>query len=274
MNARDEYARFAEDARLTRLRRIKDNTVRPMKEERCKLDRPLDVPVFDFGESLLLGGDALRGAAGAMIDGTLRLPFPDCTFMYEFPADHFASLQRHGTIWIVALQQTTDEIVGDLYFRHPGRMDHYGINTAQFAVTRHDIQIADAGDCRMDEFQQEAVRKSARHRALATISHAWQLAQPRGGKAVLEPGTVFSDKVDARRVRAGLGALQPVRRIVLTDMGQPITPDAALAGRGKGIPRAPHFTRGHFRTLQTGRKVWVRDYQTGEAAPAPWYEIA
>jgi len=84
-------------------------------------------------------------------------------------------LQGHGTI--VRLHQTEDEIGGDLFYRHPGAIDHYGVNTAQLIVMREDVEIADVIGCKMHESNRKP--SSGRRKAVMAAGRFFRYRLPK-----------------------------------------------------------------------------------------------
>jgi hypothetical protein len=106
---------------------------------------------------------------------------------------------------------------------------------------------------------------STHARALSLLAHTRYGLLPR--RPATEPASRPPDP-------KGVANLPPLSRVRTIHLHPPEErDDAGDQGRGKGVPKSPHWTRGYYR--KTGR--WVAAYATGNLRgkdlPPPWYNV-
>ena len=265
-----EFALFAEDARIGRLQMYGQR-----RPKTCRFDRDTAVPVFHVeGEiAVLIAPEDVAYGLEMAAAGKLHLPYSECVFMYYVPPDFIGSLnnKQYSTVWIVWAQESQEGITGTLFYRHPQKMRAYGLNNAQFTIREADIQIANDPAATWDREQMDILEMSTHARALSLLAHTALMALPHAGTATVEPANKATTDANVRRARINLPPLSRVRTIHLHPPEERV--DAGHQGRGKGVPKSPHWTRGYYR--KTGR--WVAAYATGNLRgkdlPPPWYNV-
>ena len=180
-----EFALFAEDARIGRLR-----TYGQRRPKTCRFHRDTAVPVFHVeGEiAVLIAPEDVAYGLEMAAAGKLHLPYSECVFMhYVLPTSSGHSVQAYGTVWIVWAQELQDGITGTLFYRHPQKMRAYGLNSAQFTIREADIEIANDPAATWDREQMDILEMSTHARALSLLAHTALMALPHAGTATVEP---------------------------------------------------------------------------------------
>ena len=146
--------------------------------------------MFNFAEGgNILNPDVLAQALLTLEQGRIRLPYPECIFMYWTPGVHIGNAIRSVSAGSSRLSRPTrGQIIGNLFYHHPARMAHWGVNTSQFScLPDGTIEIATDPTARLDPQHLAIIERSAQDRARAVVCHAMRLAEPSAGTITMEP---------------------------------------------------------------------------------------
>jgi hypothetical protein len=112
---------------------------------------------------------------------------------------------------------------------------------------------------------------SAQNRIIILQLDLHRLVKSGTGRTVAGIGGEIARKANARRHRDGLPELPSVRVITF----DPMPPLKSASGKTGGTPKRAHFRRGTWRTLPSGREVWVKPMAIHGGTPdrPPWYEV-
>jgi hypothetical protein len=243
-----------------------------------------DVPVFYWGEMLAVrDGDEMCNALDAIRAGALKLPYPRVAFLYHVSSDNPAlhagpkhlQCHRERVYAVVGEEEDDGSITCFSFMWHYRKMDHWTKQAWQAGVTcgsGSQIELSyDPGIVAPADFF-EVYSQSNQDKILHFLTDLHRLMTHSGFVTFPSPGKE-TQKINQRRSRLNLPDV-PLVRIIKFDIAVPKT--APHAPAVPGAPKRPHFRRGTYRTLATGRRVWVRPSAVrggGADAPPPWYEM-
>ena len=282
-NAQDEFAQLVEQCRNGQVYRcvLADNTTK-FYSHQPHVD--LDIPVFYTGEFPIKIDNTLLGEVSlAFKNGTFRLPYPRCALMSHLDGHSPAMMsvpRRYSQIGVSRrhLMVAEETETGLLFysFMRSDIMMFWAKQQWQVFIPYLSDQMEFAYDPEATaEANQDFIPfyyQGTRCRMEVALLDIHRLTSGHGATTE-SVGTEVSDKIDRRRAKNGH---HPVPRVRVIDFS--VVPPArtiATPSDGPKATRMPHFRRGTWRTLQTGRKVWVRPCAVHGGSPnaPPWYEV-
>jgi hypothetical protein len=282
-SAQDAFTQLVEDCRVGTLERITFDLDGPSYTP-YKPDLDLShVPVFFLGNVPLQVPEAVIDAGDAVIAGTFRLPYDRCAVLYFSPGHspnvpssvpyRLRGIARH---WLILAEECPGEGVLIASFIKPADRGHWGKQTWQAFVRfggptidfsfDPSVALAPRGDLMF---------KSNEYRVLLSLGDLHRIMTHRGAMQSA-PGGVKTSRVDVLRNSLDLPAVSRLRVINFDTPPSSLEPqEAGQRGVVIGSIKSPHFRRGTWRNLASGRRVPVRAcaIHGGGDAPPPWYEV-
>jgi hypothetical protein len=243
-----------------------------------------EVPVFFWGEQpTRISNAAQNEAMDAAIDGTFKLPYQRVAFLYYISERHSAhglAPERHRLdderVYAVVAEEETDGSLTICCFVWHWRTQEHWIKQAwqghvPIGTDGADVVIAfdpafyDNADGEFLEFYTRA----SEHRVIQFLIDCHKLMTKGGSVTLAAPG-YRTEKINNRRGALKLPLVPPIRIIKFDN---PVVVHDAPSE--PSTAKRPHFRRGTYRTLATGRRVWVKPsaIHGGSGAAPPWYEI-
>jgi hypothetical protein len=216
--------------------------------------------------------DALQAALAEL----LHLPYPRCGFLYRaiptaisqmaVPTIHRNANRR----WYFLLaDEQPDGLLVHGYVRHDN-MPRWARQTWQAMIDQEALSISYDPEAvqGVDEEFFRVLDEGTNNRLIILMSDIWRITRG-NGRVSHSAGTSTTELSNKRRKRDGLPPVPAVRVLDFDAPGRlPAVPS------GAGARKAPHFRRGTWRTLPTGKEVWVRPSAIHGGTPdaPPWYE--
>jgi hypothetical protein len=279
----DCWSRLVEDCRTGLLYRPVIRPERTTFESHNPHIDLTDVPVFFWGEMPFEIDDAkINEAVDAAQTCAIKLPYPRVAFLYHVASDNLGlyqaprNLQNHDAlVYVMVIEEEDDgSVVVFSFYWHYTKMDHWVKQAWQGRVTcGSDAQIEFAYDLDMlphVDFMGR-YRQSNEDRILQFLADLHRL-MTHGGSVALAPAGKETQKINLRRNHLKLPDVPLVRVITFDDA---VAHEASSAPSAPGAMKRPHFRRGTYRTLATGRRIWVRPaaIHGGDGSSPPWYEV-
>ena len=281
--AQDAFAQLVEECRIGTLYRC-ELLCNPNRTKFI-LHKPgidlSDLPVFYLGE-MADSTDAKQtdAALDAVQAKQFRLPYPRCGFLSYLPASSLALTRgpdRYrlliGRYYLMLAQELDDGVLFSSFMLHDNK-DHWAKQVWQVFLNAKSIEYAydPAAIATTDADFLDHFQIGTEHRVTHLLPQIHRLMTRRQGTVAAGVGTAITARINARRQNLQLGAVPAIRII---DLDAPEPAPAASASHGKGAPKAPHYRRSTWRTLPTGRKVFVSSaaIHGGTGSPPPWYEV-
>jgi hypothetical protein len=285
-NPQDAFAELVEEIRLGWVYRpeLHELPKRHTKYIQHKPQVDLTCPVFYFGEIASQQKTAVLDAALESLEQhTFRLPYPRCCFLSSLSSDNPSLLLaalKSGTgdaepryYLTVAEQYGDGSIFCFSFMRHSGH-DHWIRQLWQATIRNGHIDIAiDPQRC-SEEFM-DMFRASAHSRIEALLADVQQLMTRKTGRSDEVVGSTVTRKIDERRRKLNLPDISRVRRIDLTNPEPDVGTVRRIRTGTKGVPKRPHYRRGHWRNYEDGHQKWIEPLaiKGGSMNPPPWYEV-
>lgn len=270
----DAFAALVADCHNKRVSRAimrEDKTHYEPHDPEVELD---NLPVFAHAPVERFNDDTLA-ALDAIEAGEFRLPFPRCAFISYLPPNAPGLLNQSGSYakstprhYVVIAEEEDDGSVTFFGFVRHDDMTRWAKHVWQAQQTREHFSFAFEDEGAPDDFLKGLVTAAQdRLRAVCGIIHKMST---HNGATVVATGGNATQLIDKRRTRLGL---PPVPRVRLLNFDMPRIARPATQPTGRTV--MPHYRRGTWRSLATGRRVWVRAsaIHGGGDSPPPWYQV-
>lgn len=223
------------------------------------------IPSFEFGfifdpaDPSFVGNEVCNDlwaeASDLLSRNEMRLPFSECAFLFRYRE----TVNRYETVNLVHLRDDGEAIWGDTYFQqaidHPSKSKW---TKTPFQFVLHptlSVEMNFDPMVRLSPSWEQEYRLDLRSKYTEALYAALLLGSRRN--SVEE---AVADNVDPIEHAAPKGDNRdlgpPATRII--EVNQSMLVAAARSKRvGIGSERRPHERRGHYRNLQSGKKVWV-----------------
>jgi hypothetical protein len=283
--AQDDFAQLNEECRLGWVYRcvIHSNPNRTSYHQH-QPGVDMNIPVFWLGEmpAQLIGGadSPLYGAMTAIKENRFKLPYPRSAYMYALssdnPAMHRLPVSLHNDTprhYVMVAEQSEDNSILLFCFMHHATEPHWARQTWQVFITQSEdgaIETAFDPESKVDPVFMAYLSQSVDLRVQQWCADVYRLMTANNGVVGYADGGSGTDRINARRDKLHLPT---VPRLRIIDFNAP--PPATVVGKGTGTPKSPHFRRGGWRTLATGRQTWIpaSAIKGGGGEPPPWYEV-
>jgi hypothetical protein len=241
------------------------------------------VPIFYWGEMQADRDDAeVDKALQAIQTGAIKLPYERVAFMYHVSSDNPtlhrgpAHRQNHNArVYVMIVEEEDDgSITIFSFYWHYTTMDHWVKQCFQARVTcgsDAQMEFAFHPDVLPHVEFMARFQCAIEHMILNFLADWHRLMTHKGSVTFPLPGKE-TQRINLRRSRLKLPDVSAIRIIKLGDLVLHVAPSAPSA---PGAMKRPHFRKGTYRTLATGRRIWVRAMAIhgGGGDPPPWYEI-
>lgn len=237
------------------------------------------MPSFDFGfifdpaDPSFVGenvcNDLWREASELLSGNEMRMPFPECAFLFRYRETG----DRYETVNLVHIRDDGEAIWGDTYFQQDADSPTKSKWTkTPFQFVLHPGLGVEANFdplVRLTPFWENEYRIDLRSKYSEVLYAALMLSAHR---AHLEDDGSNTVALMAGSEGHDLSHLPPTRIIKVNRPG--LIAAARARSSGTGAEKRPHERRGHYRNLQSGKKVWVNACKIhgGQDAP-PKYSV-